>query len=451
MRPITIEVVRLKTRSGRVLSTLLATCLLAGCDLAVINPGPMQDEFLNQVEAHEAVVQGMAMSLSPGLDRLIYIGSEAAMEYTQAGRLHGTKLPVVPGQLTHQSIPAVTWNWPQRARWIAEDGVRRIEASDPDASSSVNLARALLYAGYTNRILGENMCEAVIDTGPVEPIGVHFERAEAYFTRAIEVGTTAGDQQVQQAALAGRAAVRLFVGEYSAAASDATQVPESFVFEARYSSAEVDQYNFIYHVNNGAPFRAHSVVDTYYDAYYLETGDPRVRWQNFPPGEVIGGDFAWVPWFPQLKYTSESSSINLSSGREMRLVEAEAALRAGDWEGAMLLINGLRTSLVSDVTGEPLAEWESDNLEEAWTALKRERGVELWLEGRRLGDLRRWIDNDAPGDMEDMSTRIRLCFPISNTERQTNPSIALDHEDPTNPLFTGLPALPADIDYSDRF
>jgi len=74
---------------------------------------------------------------------------------------------------------------------------------------------------------------------------------------------------------------------------------------------------------------------------------------------------------------------------------------------------------------------------EAWTALKRERGIDLWLEARRLGDERRWVDAGTPGDMEDMSDRVRLCFPIGLGERRANPNVGPDHVDPKNPLYHG--------------
>ncbi len=39
--------------------------------------------------------------------------------------------------------------------------------------------------------------------------------------------------------------------------------------------------------------------------------------------------------------------------------------------------------------------------------------------------------------MEDVSDRIRLCFPVATSELQTNPNIPLDYESPRNPLFSG--------------
>ena len=411
--------------------------LLIACDLTVSNPGPVQDPFLNDEGAHPAVVAGIELSLIQGINMVAFFGSEAAREYTQGGRVHPIKLTPNPGQLDHdQELPNNAWNNAHFARWVAEDGVRRLrETLVDDFASSELAARALLYAGYANRLLGENMCDAVIDGGPVMPRTVHFDRALDYFTEAMSVGAAAGRSDVATAAQAGRAAVRLFSGDDTGALQDATGIAPGFVFQAQFGPNPETHNNWIHYISSNEPFRAHSVWATFYENYYADIGDPRTPWGTDP--DVPTAEFSNVPWYFQLKYPQTTSPMNLSSGREMILIRAELALRAGNWQQAVDLVNDLRDGLTSDHTGDPLPPWTASNATEAWSALKRERGIELWLETRRLGDLWRWVDSDTPGEMENVSDRIRLCFPVATSELQTNPNIAIDYRSATNPRYQG--------------
>ena len=410
---------------------------LAACDLSVENAGPVQDDFLDDPGAHPAVVAGIELSLVEAINMVNFFGSEAAKEYTQGGRIHPIKLPPNPGQLDHdQELPNNAWNDAHGARWIAQDGVRRLRATlEGDFASSELAALALLYAGYANRLLGENMCDAVVDGGPVQPRTVHLEEAEAFFTEAMSVGTAAGRNDIATAAQAGRASVRLFLGDDAGAESDAAAVPLDFVFNAQFGPTPEGQSNWIYYISSNLPYRAHSVWNTYYEDYYENVGDPRVSWGSDPA--VPNAEFSNVPWLFQTKYTSRTSPLRLSSGREMVLIRAEIALRAGNWQQALSLVNSLRQGLESDHNGSALPMWTATNATEAWSALKRERGIELWLETRRLGDLWRWTENDVPGEMEDTSDRIRLCFPVATSELQTNPNLALDYRSAINPRYTG--------------
>jgi hypothetical protein len=52
----------------------------------------------------------------------------------------------------------------------------------------------------------------------------------------------------------------------------------------------------------------------------------------------------------------------------------------------------------------------------AWTILMRERGAVLWLEGRRLWDLRRWLASGRNTALQGRST----CVPISLEEIGAN-------------------------------
>lgn len=406
-----------------------------GCDLSVFNPGPVADELLDDAGAHAAVVTGAELNLIEALQMITFFGADAAKEFTQGGRIHPIKLPPNPGQLDRdEQLPDNAWERTQQARWIAEDAVRRLTETVASPQSSALVAEAMLYAGYSNRTLGENMCFAVIDGGPAEDRTVHLERAEDYFTQAISVANAAGASTVATAATAGRASVRLWLGDNAGAVADASAVPVDFEYQALFSAAPTDHNNWIYYISSNRPYRAHSVWGTYYEDYYLETGDPRVAWGTDPATPTA--EFTNIPWYFQLKYTSAGDPVNLSSGREMVLIRAEVALRQGNWQQALALINSIRSGISSD-DGGSIPLWTATNATEAWTALKRERGIELWFEGRRLGDLWRWVDEGTPGAMEDVSDRVRLCFPMGLSELQTNDNIPLDFDEPVNPLFEG--------------
>src|SRR5436853_6136239 len=334
-----IQMLRLLSRHG-----FVVLGALAACNLSVDNPARVQDPLLNDPGAHAAVVAGASLALSEAINWVAFFGGDASKEFTQGGRIHPVKLPVDPGQLSVQEIPDNAWNSAQQARWVAEDAVRRLRDVMGAQFDSYDLgAKALLYAGYANRLLGENMCEAVINGGAPSDYKGYFRRAESTLTEAIAVAGAARDTGVTTAATAARASVRLMLGDDAGAASDAATVPTNYVFRAVYSIENEDYYNFIYWVNANQPYREISVSATFYQQYDSSTGDPRVRWRTDP--KIPTAEFRYVPWLFPTKYTGRDSPINLSTGRELRLVEAEAALRPGHWPAGRSQIHRVRTTV----------------------------------------------------------------------------------------------------------
>jgi len=86
------------------------------------------------------------------------------------------------------------------------------------------------------------------------------------------------------------------------------------------------------------------------------------------------------------KYPTAQSSMTLASGVEARLIEAEAALNAGDpnW---LTILNTLRATAGLAALSDPGTTTAQVDL------LYQERAFWLYLTGRRLGDLRRLIKN----------------------------------------------------------
>lgn len=415
----------------------VAVVATTACDFDVTNPGPTDDAFLDRPEAHQAVANGSARQLFDALNEVAYTVSGVTRELFPAGSTSsfGISNNQQAGFLLYDDEHvAPGWNSGHQARYIGESGFDRFAETNPGGNAGYRPAvEAALYAAYASRLIGENWCEAAVDGGPIITRTEMLQRAEEWFTKAIDAaGSVASLADQKTAAIAGRASVRANLGNWAGALSDATQVPTDFVFNARYEDAQQNQFNRTYFAGADEPYRAVTVWNTVYEGYYTDSGDPRTPWVDTgllgdAAVQLVGNER--VPFYRQLKHDERGSDIRLSSGHEMRLLEAEALLIDGDFGAAMTIVNARRTEL-------GLTPLNATTLEEAWTAYKRERGVELWLEGRRLADLKRWKDNNRPGSLHPLEAPgspesyldagQSLCYPIPKGEREANPNIPLE-------------------------
>lgn len=424
-----------RTRFGHFLAaTFVAAGMLSGCE--VTNPGPVQDEFLGDPQSQPGLVNGSTRRLAELVTWQAYTSALLSREIFPGGQTGagGHDVSTQGGHVLPGSY-AGYFNDAQQARYIAEEAIRRF--NDAGASDAL-LYQAHLWAGWAYRTLGENWCEAIIDGSGIQPNSVYFDGAVEHFTTALGFAATDAERW---AALAGRAAAQAWLGNWGAAYDDASAVPDDFVFSINLDqTGGTDYHNWLYFANANQPYRAYSIWNTFYEDYYTETGDPRTPWTADPDEPVANAalsGYGQVPWLNQLKYTSRDDDIRLASGWEMRLLQAEAILEGAvageDYLDAMALINYVRTREENNVGGSPLDEWVAADATEAWTFLKRERGIELWLEGRRMGDERRWAENGTPGalDTPDWSgispiftqNPRSFCFDIPDNERDANPNV----------------------------
>ena len=451
--------------------------LMLGTGCEVTNPGPIQDEFLVQPESRAGLVNGAQRRLNEAIGWVGYTGAIVAREIMPGGQTgaYGHSVAAQGGHIQPGSYSG-HFGDAQQARFIAETAIQLFKDAAWQEGEGVEgdmVAQANIWAGYANRVLGENWCEAVINGGPLEDGLVYLKRAEGQFTEAMN---RADDATLRTAAVAGRAQVRAFLATYgeaswSSAISDAASVESDFTYVVEMSNLEQATRNTIMWANGRQPYLAYTMWNTYYGeqpdlansgtpipgtGYWEETGDPRVGcfdYSEFPWSNAALLGFGQTPWRNQTKYDDPEDPIRLASGAEMRLIQAEASLVGGDWEDAMRVINDLRATYTTQATthqagGEPLGEWTATTDVEAWTRLKRERAIELFLEARTLGDQRRWAENagvlggaTVPGDLELpdfeavseifsdnprgtlINGQARLCFDVPNSEREGNPNV----------------------------
>ncbi len=429
------------------LTPLLLLGLFAGiasCDTDVVNPGPIDANFLNDPASQAAITNGTGRALSEALNWIGYTSAAVAREVHPSGSTgsFGITPEQQRGELNDDEV-GTQWENAHRARFLAADGIARIEALDPADLDQENLAQLYLWAGYTSRLLGEQMCSSVYDGGPAGDSDLHLADAVALFTQAAQLGT--GD--VELAAIAGRASAHLMAGDFTNAVADANAalgMDGDFSYVMPYFDIGDDaQSNRIFVAGKAAPYKAHSQIFTWIEQYNPEVdsvadGDPRVSWRvSGENGDAASSCCGLIAWNPQTKYTEDDSPIELASDEEMQLILAENELRTNGAAGipaAVAIIDALRTA-AGQATEAPAT------LDDAWTYFKREHAIEMWLEGRRLPALRRW--NDA-GDPEthlqpleqvgdgDVATGSHLatrdfCFPVSEAEKQTNDNIDISY------------------------
>ena len=200
-----------RCRSRRPLSllaSLLAVVVLNGCDLDVINPGPVQDGALDNPSAFDGLINGMKRTLT---ETLHHVGIKSAIRTRQ---LHAG-LNDTWGRVNNDMHFGIThdepfWDpWPrmQDARWLGEDALRRAAVIWPDAATMAStpaVAEANLWTGFTYRFFGDFYCEVAFDGGAAQDNDVAYQLAEQAFTDAINIATAAGHDEFLNAGLAGR-------------------------------------------------------------------------------------------------------------------------------------------------------------------------------------------------------------------------------------------------------
>jgi hypothetical protein len=393
----------------------VVTAVSCGGLLDVEAPGAIRDEDLNSQDAIPGLIVGMAFDLAESIDDSIETLSLAAGELFHGGSYNLGDVPrgiILPEDVNGE------WGTMHQARWVAEQGIVRIrdqiltgeKAAEFDQSPYV--ARAFLLAGLANRQLGENLCFTAIDGQARESNTVHFPRGEAQFNEAIRIGGAAGSAaaDIVTAAYAGRASVRAWQGNWAGAVEDAARVPAGFVYLGKLSP---DGESNILAQETHNRFE-YSVWGT---EFAERPDDARAPWVIVyrADGSVATGANGATLHYQQKKYTTSGDDIPLVKGTEMLVLRAEAALRNADIAGAFTLLNEARAAYSMAALPVPAT------IDEAWDILHAERGATVWLENRRLWDLRRWFAETGPAHHDFLNGRDQ-CIPVSEEEMRTNPA-----------------------------
>ncbi len=441
-----------KTR-GLALAALVAAFAATGCDdsiFEVTNPGRILDDDLNTARGVASLVTGMSADFSASYDDLSFTTARLSDEIVGSGSYFSTGR-YRRGLFDSEDANGF-WAGVQRARWVAEAGLLRMrEIEGYQFDGNAETARAHLFAGLANRWFGENFCQTVFsepysdempgpggetDTGDAMERSAAFRRALPLLQGAKQHGSSSGQADIATAAEGGLAQVYLGLGDMQNAVASAARVPTDFVFSAAYSSNSGRETSQIWNETHGR----HEISAWMTLAGTVGAGDPRTPWTDCsdpsngcPSGNGADGQ---TTHYRQEKYPTRDDDIPLVKGTEMRLIEAEAALVAGDLATAMAKINEMRAhhgldplesdGTIGSITGGDGGGAHMTSMS-GWDILDRERHLTLWLEGRRLWDLHRWDHPHLDGGgvvYEATVARRASCMPIALDECQVNEKVS---------------------------
>jgi hypothetical protein len=278
------------------------------------------------------------------------------------------------------------------------------------------MAQSQVYAGYAITLLGEGMCSAAINLGPELTPAQLFAEAKKRFDNAVTAATAANDATTLNLALLGRARASLDLGDKAAAGVDAAKIPAGFVVNVSTNATAVRQQNFAFLSINQSKWA--SVDPSFRGLTINGAPDPRVAVTNLNQPTTTG-----VPLWGADKYGALATTMPVGRYAEAQLIVAESKLAANDIPGAVAAINAVRAAKAVpayDATGQTAAQVLSQIIEE--------RRRELFLEGHRLGDLRRYGLPMLPAAgtpfLSGGTYGTQSCFPLPDVERINNPTIA---------------------------
>lgn len=397
---------------------LVASASVAGCGdwLSVTNPGAIENPALENTDYLQLMYDGVVGDFQPAFAwTALFTGAftdELRMHHSYFENLEMDQRRVTENNGTYQ---LAVFNGLHRARFMADSVAGRFRVLLGDtADHDLRLAKSLGFAGYSWTLLGENICETRINASgtPLQPADL-FAGAVSRFDAAIAAATTAranasnivstavrerviaGADSVINLARVGAARAALNRGDNAAAIAYAQAVSPAY--------DQLDAFRFDVHYRRGASFsETRRMGNPFWEFIssggawvslsgtgFEELNDPRVPHGSEPIGTADGTQ-RWVPRSPPSFSTYDgsaegalfesTSSIRLASALEARYIVAEAEGNTAanvDFINAQRAIGG-QIALVAPTDAEYV------------DALREQRAREFFIDGHRLGDLRRY-------------------------------------------------------------
>ncbi|MGH7638202.1 MAG: hypothetical protein ACREOK_11175 [Gemmatimonadaceae bacterium] len=296
-----------------------------------------------------------------------------------------------------------------------------LETALPDPDSNINYARANLFLGYSYVLMAEMFCRGTVRAGPELSTAAMLDSAIVHFNLAITRGTGSGEDEgddIANAARVGIARAELQAGRPTQAIAAAQSVPAGFEFNLLFQDDLAERGRLANKMWQFVRDRGSIAV-----APTWRVTDPRIDWEvttEFDPQDAAYDTDRGIPYAIQLKYPDYNAPVRLASKLEADYIQAEAEGTASQ----LALIQARRLA-----NGQPAYAGATD-ANSVLTEFLTQKGLDFYLEGKRLGDFRRhptnivgmpvpgavyWKPGFAPVGSQE-------CFPLPDDELDNNPN-----------------------------
>ncbi|MEP7346614.1 MAG: RagB/SusD family nutrient uptake outer membrane protein, partial [Gemmatimonadaceae bacterium] len=317
------------------------------------------------------------------------------------------------GRLRHDWPTGGSFSDPQdqllRARFAAQSAKDRVDkVLGAAAAASPLRAQVMLMDAIADLLIGMGYCEGPLTSNAARsPDTEFFKQAVTKFTAALGAAQAITDAAAKakwtNLAYAGRARANLMAGNYATAKTDAQAVPDGYQYNALYQELSQSTTGNQFHQNRNRSgglrrmyfSRVHEIQPgtapdqpVSGEAYLRDWFDPTMDDHRMAVTRKFGqlGVNNRFAYYGITKYSDRNGPIRMFSKIEATLIEAEVAMRAGDFATEASLINGLRAR--GGVALPPIPT--PGSAAAGQTALLNERQAELWVEGHRMQDMARF-------------------------------------------------------------
>lgn len=400
--------------------------------LDVADPSRYTSDDLDN--ALEAVAAGVEGDLHIAMDQYVIFQGLLGDELQHTGTWAGYD-DIDHGRVTYGNNARVrpTYNEMLRVRTSAIDAEDRFVRvlGESEAASSPLTAQVRKVGALTDMLLGQAFCESPSGpSGPAISSEQLLEQAIQKFTAAIQTADAAGTDDFRLVNIAGRARANLLLGNLADAYADAQQIPDDWIEYAEFSANSQRQDNDVVQLITAGNNRAAGLREKWWPMIDVDANMMLDPWTNEPDLRIpvlVDGELGvdgTTDHYSQWKYRELGSDIPLLDSREMRLIEAEYHLfEEQNPAAALAILNQLRDGAGLTALADP------GSADAVFDYLAHERFAELFMEGMRAADLRRWgIVAEvfaAMGDELRPASR-PTAFPMDDEEARDNENIEDD-------------------------